>query len=50
MRHTFYEMDDESIRVSVAMQLAELSRNAKNIYLMKLLLSGINNCWFQSHI
>lgn len=39
-----YEIDDEAIRVSVAMQLAKLSRNPKSIYLMKLNPSCINNC------
>lgn len=39
-----YEIDDEAIRVSVAMQLAKLSRNPRSIYLMKLNPSCINNC------
>lgn len=38
-----YEIDDEAIRVSVAMQLAKLSRNPRSIYLMKLNPSCINN-------
>ena len=39
-----HDIDDDSIRISVAMQLAKLSRNPKNIYLMKLNPSCINNC------
>lgn len=40
-----YKIEDEVIRVSVAMQLAKLSRNPKSIYLMKLNPSCINNCF-----
>lgn len=39
-----YDIDDDAIRVSVAMQLAKLSHNPKSIYLMKLNPSCINNC------
>jgi len=40
-----HEIDDvDSIRISIAMQLAKLSRNPKNIYLMKLNPSCITNC------
>jgi hypothetical protein len=39
-----YKIEDEAIRVSIAMQLAKLSRNPKIIYLMKLNPSCINNC------
>lgn len=39
-----YKIENEAIRVSVAMQLTKLSRNPKSIYLMKLNPSCINNC------
>lgn len=39
-----HEIEDETIRVSVAKQLAKLSHNPNTIYLMKLNPSCINNC------
>lgn len=39
-----FKIDDESIRVAVAMELAKLSQNPNTIYLMKLNPSCINNC------
>lgn len=39
------DISDESERVSIAINLAKLSKNPKNIYLMKLDSSSINNCF-----
>lgn len=38
------DIQDEVERISMAMELAKLSRNPKTVYLMKLSASCINNC------
>jgi hypothetical protein len=39
-----YEITDDVVRAAVAMELAKLSQNPNNIYLMRLSSSSINNC------
>ena len=39
-----FEITDNVVRATVAMELAKLSQNPKNIYLMRLSSSSINNC------
>lgn len=39
-----YEINDDALRIAIAIELAKLSRNPKSIYLMQLKPSCINNC------